>query len=172
MASPDRLEEIRALANAWLAEAGNLRALRVEGTVTPPGIYDPGASRDQVYEALVTARACLDRLETIFEQASVLQAGAAAKAKELAELYEDKLDEAIRDRSKRSRDFEAGRERLADANLAVLKWRAPARDAAKAADLAAGVEKRIRLRYYGLVKLRDELADRLKNMSWESNLDR
>lgn len=172
MASPDRLEEIRALGNAWLSEAGNLRALRVEGTVTPPEIYDPGASRDQVYEALVTARACLDRLETILEQAMVLQAGAAAKAKELAETYEDVLDVAIRDRAKRARDFEGARERLADARLAALGAMKPARDAAKAADLAAGVEKRIRLRYYGLVKLRDELADRLKNMSWESNLDR
>lgn len=172
MPGPDRFEEIRALSNGWLAEAAELRALRVDGEDTPRGIYDPAASHPQVHEALVIARACLDRLETIFEQAMVLKAGAEAKARELAETAEDALDKAVADRSKRARDFEGARERLADAGLAALKPRAAARDAAKVADLAAGVERRIRLRYYGLVKLRDELADRLRNVAWESNLDR
>jgi hypothetical protein len=171
VASPD-IERIQDLGKGWLKEAEELRALQLDDDPAPPGIYDPDAPRPQVNEALVMARACLDRLETIFAQASVLKSGADAKARDLAEKYEDKLDESIRDRAKRAREFEGARERLADANLAALKERAAARDAAKAADLAAGVERLIRLRYYGLVKLRDELADRLKNTAWESNLDR
>ena len=75
-------------------------------------------------------------------------------------------------RSSGARDFEGARERLAAASLDTLAERRAARSAARLAALAAGIEKRVRLRYYGLVKLRDELADRLRHTSWESYLDR
>jgi hypothetical protein len=102
----------------------------------------------------------------------VLRSGAEARAKELTEFADDALDKALVARSARARDFEAGRERLAGASLDALAERRAARTAARAADLAGSIEKRVRLHYYGLAKLRDELSDRLKHLAWETHLDR
>lgn len=166
MSSPqqsDRSGEIHALGSAWLAEVAELRAVKVP---------DASAQPPEVHKALVEARGSLDRLEEILSMAMVLRSGAEAKAKELAEAADDAMDKATVARSARARDFEGARERLAAASLDTLAERRAARSAARLAALAADIEKRIRLRYYGLAKLRDELADRLRHTSWESSLDR
>lgn len=166
MSSPqqsDRSGEIQELGSAWLAETEKLRKVKVPGVSAQP---------PEVHQALVEARGSLDRLEEILSMAMVLRSGAEARAKELAEKADDAMDKATVDRSARARDFEGARERLAAASLDTLAERRAARSAARLAALAADIEKRVRLRYYGLAKLRDELADRLRHTSWESNLDR
>lgn len=160
---PDRSDQIAALGNPWLAEVAELRAVHVPSAAAQP---------PEVHEALLTARGGLDRVEEILAMAMVLRSGAEARARELTEAADDALDTALVARSKRAREFEGARERQAAASLDTLAERRAARSAGKAADLAASIEKRIRLHYYGLVKLRDELADRLRHASWESNLDR
>jgi hypothetical protein len=159
----DRSTEIQALGSAWLGETEKLRAVEVPDVSAPP---------PEVHKALVEARGNLDRLEEILSLAMVLRSGAEARAKDLTEKADDDFDTALVARSKRAREFEAGRERQAQASLDTLPQRHTARSAARLSATAADIEKRVRLRYYGLVKLRDELADRLKHTSWESNLDR
>jgi len=135
-------------------------------------IPDVSAPPPDIHAALVAARGSLDRLEEIFSLAMVLRSGAEARARELTEAADDAFEENLASRARRAREFEGTRERQAEASLDTLPYRKSARSAAKAAALAADLEKRIRLRYYGLAKLRDELADRLRHTSWESNLDR
>ncbi len=163
MPEQDRLADIQALVQPWLSEVAELRAVHVPSAAAQP---------PEVHEALLTARGGLDRVEEILAMAMVLRSGAEARAKELTEAADDALDCGIVAHSKRAREFEGARERLAAASLDVLPERRAARTAVKAADLAGSIEKRVRLHYYGLVKLRDELADRLRHTSWESNLDR
>ena len=160
---PDRIEYIHDLGTQWLAEVAAQRAVEVP---------DVSAQPPEVHKALVEARGGLDRVEEILAMAMVLRSGAEARAKDLTEKADDAMDKATVARSARARDFEGARERLAAASVDTLAERRAARTAVKAADLAASIEKRVRLRYYGLVKLRDELADRLRHTSWESNLDR
>jgi hypothetical protein len=166
LSSPDRADrsaDIQALGSQWLGAAEELRAVKVPDASAPP---------PDIHAALVAARGNLDRLEEIFSLAMVLRSGAEARARELTETADDDFDRALVKLSKRAREFEGARERQAAASLDTLGPRIAARSAAKAAALAADIEKRIRLRYYGLVKLRDELAERLRHTSWESNLDR
>jgi hypothetical protein len=160
---PDRIAGIQALVQPWLAEVAELRAVEVPGVSAQP---------PEVHKALVEARGGLDRVEEILAMSMVLRSGAEARAKDLTETADEELDKAIVARSKRARDFEGARERLAMASLDTLSERRAARTAVKAADLAVSIEKRVRLHYYGLVKLRDELADRLRHISWERSLDR
>jgi hypothetical protein len=159
----DRIADIQDLVQPWLAEVAELRDVEVP---------DVSAQPPEVHKALVEARGGLDRVEEILAMAMVLRSGAEARAKDLTEKADDALDTALVARSRRARDFEAGRERLAMASLDTLAERRAARSAGKAADLSVSIEKRVRLHYYGLVKLRDELADRLRHTSWESSLDR
>jgi hypothetical protein len=161
--SPDRIADIQALGSQWLGAAEELRAVKVP---------EVSASFTDVHEALVTARGSLDRLEELLSLAMVLRSGAEARARELTEKADDDFDTALVAHSKRAREFEGARERQAEASLDTIRPRHAARSAQKAAAMAADIEKRIRLRYYGLVKLRDELADRLRHTAWESNLDR
>ena len=160
---PDRIAVIQELVHPWLAEVAKLRDVEVPGVSAQP---------PEVHKALVEARGGLDRVEEILAMAMVLRSGAEARAKELTEKADDDLDRALVARSARAREFEGARERLAAASLDTLAERRAARSAVRAADLATSIEKRVRLHYYGLVKLRDELADRLKHLAWETHLDR
>ncbi len=160
---PDRIADIQNLGNPWLAEVAQLRDVKVPGVSAQP---------PEVHEALLTARGGLDRVEEILAMAMVLRSGAEARAKDLTEKADDALDKALVAHSKRAREFEGARERLAAASLDTLPERSAARTAVKVADLAAGIEKRVRLHYYGLVKLRDELSERLRHLAWEANNDR
>lgn len=162
MSSPDRAEVIRDLGNGWLAEVAELRQVQVP---------KPGAPPPEVYEALLTVRANLDRVETILSQAMTVRSGAELSARELADLAADKLDQQIKARSARARDYEAARERLAEANLDALAERHAARSAQKLADMAASIEARIRLAHRGLDGLRSDLLAALRYLPWESSLD-
>jgi hypothetical protein len=163
VSEPDRSAAIQQIGNEWLAEVAELRAVDVP---------DVSAQPPDLRKVLVIARGNLDRLEEIYAQAMALSSAAKTRARELTEKADDALDTAIAARGKRARDFEGARERLADASLTVLGPRQAARSAQKVADMAAGVEKRIRLHYYGLSGARDDLINRLRGVAWESNLDR
>jgi hypothetical protein len=163
MTQPDRADVIRDLGNGWLAEVAELRRVKVPG-------LDDGPAR--FGEVLLEARANLDRVEEILSQASAMASAAKIRARELAELADDELDRAIAKRSKRARDFEGARERLADAGLTALGPRQEARSAQKVADMAVSVEARIRLAHRGLDSLRSDLSTALRHVSWEANNDR
>lgn len=165
MSTPDRADVIRDIGNEWLAEVAELRKVEVP---------DVSAQPPDLRKVLVEARGNLDRLEEIYALAMAMSSAAKIRARELAEAADDALDKAIRERTKRVRDFEAARERIADAKLddKVFPKLAAARQGQKLADLAADIEKRIRLHYYGLSGARDDLINRLRGVSWESNLDR
>lgn len=154
---------IRGFGEEWLAEAAELRKVQV-----PP----VSALPEDLRKAQVVARGNLDRLEEIYGQAMSLAAAARAKAKDLADEADDRVDKAIRDRASRARDFEAARERIAMASLDALPERRAARAAQKMADMASEIERQVRLRYYGLSGARDDLNNRLRGFAWESNLDR
>jgi hypothetical protein len=177
VSEPDRAGTIRDLGNQWLAEVVKLRALfepDENGELRPAELPKPGDGPERAYETLLKVRASLDRVEEILSQVSAMASAARIAARELTEKADDKLDKAIVARSKRARDYEAARERLADARLdeAVFPLIVEARTAQKVADMAANVEARIRLAHRGLDGLRTDLLAALRHVSWESNLDR
>ena len=163
MSSPDRLDEIRDLGSRWLAEVADLRK---------SDLPEPGDGPEKYAAALLVARASLDRVEEILSQATAMASAAKIRARELAEVADDALDAAIVARMKRARDYEASRERIADASLTVLPQRQQARAAQKAADMAVSIEVRVRLAHRGLDGLRQDLAAALRHVAWESSLDR
>lgn len=172
---PDPAAEVRALGRAWLTEAERLRHLQVpdeDGELRPFEVPDAAAQPPEIREALTVVRGCLDRLEEIYGQVMALASAARISAREKTATADDAFDRAISDRAKQAPDYQAARERLAEASLDTFELRRAARTAQKAADLATGTEKQIQLRYYGLRGLRDSLAERLRGFSWESNLDR
>jgi len=163
VSEPDRADVVRDLGAAWLAEVAELRK------VTVPEL---GAGPEKFSEALLAARASLDRVEEILSAATAMSSAAKIRAREWAEEADEDLDKKIVARAKRARDFESARERLAEANLDNLPKRGPARSAAKVADMAVNIEARIRLAHRGLDGLRQDLAAALRHVSWESSLDR
>jgi hypothetical protein len=154
---------IRDLGNGWLAEVAELRQVKVPKPDAPP---------PEVYAALLTVRGNLDRVEAILSQAMTVRSGAELSARELADRAGDKLDERIKARAARARDYESARERLAEASLDALQERQAARSAQKIADMAASVEARVRLAHRGLDSLRSDLQTALRYLPWESSLDR
>lgn len=166
MSEPAQLDPasvIRETGKQWLTEVTELRRVKVP---------DASASLSDVHETLVEVRGNLDRVEEIYAQAMALRSATRARAGELADSAEEKLDRAVSDRAARARDFEGTRERLAQASIDALEERRAARSAQRLDATAESFEKRIRLHYYGLVGLREELTYRLRHVSWESSLDR
>jgi hypothetical protein len=165
MSDPGRSDYIRDLGTEWLAEVAELR--RVE-------VPEIGDGPEKFSAALLKARASLDRVEEILSQATALSSAAKIRARELTDRADDKLDTVLMVRSKRAREYESARERLADAKLdpSVFPLIREARAAQKVADMAANIEARVRLAHRGLDGLRQDLAAALRHVSWESNLDR
>lgn len=177
MSSPDRAEVVQEIGKGWLAEVARLRALTVpdaDGELIRHQVPQMGDGPEKFAEALLVARACLDRVEEILSAATAMASGARIAAREKAEAADDELDKVIDRRSKRARDFEAARERIAAARLdnEVFPKIAEARSAQKVADMAASIEARVRLAHRGLDGMRQDLAAALRHVSWESSLDR
>lgn len=163
LTAPGSAETVKALTGPWLAEVESLRK------VTMPSV---SAGPREVYARLIEVRANLDRVEEILMLAMALKSAAVADSAACAAAAADALDVAISDRAKRAREYEAARERLADAHLATFEEQRKARTAARLADAVAGVEDRIKIAYRGLVTLRADLSDALRYTSFESSLDR
>lgn len=165
-AQVDPAEVIRDQGARWLAEATKLRREASEQ------VPEHDAQPAQMYQALLSVRGTLDRVEEILSQAMALRSAAEASAREKADKAADELDSAIKVRASRARDFEGARERIAAASIDTIIHAQQARAARKLADMAASVEARIRLAHRGLDATRSDLIAALRHLTWESNNDR
>jgi hypothetical protein len=150
----------------WLSAAMELR------TVPSPPV---GAPPTTVYEAMVTAGAHLDSIETLLSLAIGFKGACEVKAKSLERAADDAWDDqAAREKQRGSygrREFEGAQERYAYWRLAVRGQRKRAQAARELADTAADTERRIRLHYYGLAGARDDLSRRLTALTKQMNME-
>jgi hypothetical protein len=149
----------------WLQATMELRA-RVPN---PP----PTAPHTVVHDALTTARAVQDRIETLLSLAIGFKNACEAKARMLENAADDAWDDQAKQEKRYGRrEYEGAQERYAYWRLACRTQRKDARDARELADIASDVERRVRLHYYGLDGARDDLGRRLAVLRMENSMER
>jgi hypothetical protein len=153
---PDPVAVLAAECQGWLSQALSLRA----AVKVPPA----SAPQATLYEAMVTAGAHLDTMETLLSQAIGFKGAAEIGAKAAEAAAEDAWeDQAGKEKQRGSygREYQGAKERYAYWSLATRQERSAAREARRLADVAGDVERRVRLHYYGLLAAHDALSRRL-----------
>lgn len=131
--------------------------------------YD--ADITEVHRTLIAAQISLSKLERLLSESIRAKAAMDRKVSWLKLSYQESWDKAISNSHKRPTlgDFATGKEKAAEANLATLE---AARLLRKEEDLQAFANEAvdvIRLHYYGLDKLRQDLRKRLDLAQTEYN---
>lgn len=155
---------LRRQCEEWLATARDLRynAPWPRSSATP----------SQVSEALVEARASLDRLEVVYSAVIGLRSATATQARVLEQAADDAWDDrANAERRTARREYEGPRERYAYWELDIRPQRRRARDARDLADYVKAACDRVELAYRGLDGLRRDLAARLTHLRWETSME-
>lgn len=163
--APEGQAEFEAKLRYWLTEAARLRNFK-----RPPS----GSAPHVVHESLIQLRAVLDEFEPVLMNVTILKMGAVVQQKELEEAAQDawdKLADAERTRPVK-RDFEGAEERYARWRLASIEQLRDARQARRRAEFAAQVEFSVRTMYWGLMNIREELLGSLRELQWESTMER
>lgn len=158
---------VRAYMDSWTEQSIILRQFEVPLATAPPA---------DVLERLVEVRGKLDGLEEIYSQAIALRGTVrrgdnAAKDKE-----RDAWDEEYQRRKQAGRfhdsDYKSGREKEAEINLAIRPVRLSSREIRDLLDAMNEVLDRLRVKYFALRDIREELLQRGRAVTFESHLDR
>jgi hypothetical protein len=137
----------------WVSAARNLRFYNQQDT-------SPGGVLKDLREVV---RPHLDQLEVLLDSALMLRNGAVANARERENDYQDRWD-AKADKARRgTREYEGAQERYAWYRLELkTPWLDQWRLAQRIVEVAQDAEERIRLAYYGLDKVRQDLNNQLR----------
>lgn len=123
-----------------------------------------------VKDALVEARARLDRVESLLAAALALRYVTMSRARKLELAADDAWDDRAGAERRRPRgDFTSAKEQHAYWNLDIRPQRQEARKARELADYVQSVHDRVRLHYDSLNTRRRDLDARLTHLRWESN---
>jgi hypothetical protein len=149
----------------WLKTAMKYRAAaRVPSSSAP---------HTAVYEAMVSASGHLGHIETLLSMAIGLKGACETKARRLEAEADDAWDDqAMKEKRYGRREYEGAQERYAYWRLACRDQRKRARDARALADTASDIERRIRLHYYGLDGVRQDLSRRLTALMRQTDMER
>ena len=136
-----------------------------------------GAGSHELGEALAGehgVRSRLDLAETILQASAMFRDEAARIARQLSQAADDAFDDRLvhAGRSGRGPEFEGVKDREAAARLDTLEARRRARTAERVADIARTRHEQLRTSFYGLRDIRQELLDRLRELQWETALER
>lgn len=134
------------------------------------------AHPDEVHRGLVDVRAALDLAETLIQESARFRDEVGRRARALAQAADDAYDaELVKMGAQGSRPaYEGAQERYGAArmNHLVFEARRRARTAERVSDIARGEHERLRTSFYGLLNIREELLARLRELQWESSMER
>lgn len=160
-------DEVDGFINKMAAESHELR-----GGATLP---HPDAGPKELADALLDIRARLDRVEYLLQHAMRIRNAARHRATALRQIADDAWDKAItaqRNTPVRRDDYATGKERHAEANLAVMTDLRAARDAEAVHASCADSVELLRLHHRGLADMRQDVLALLRVFQFESNLER
>ena len=124
---------------------------------------DPGADPVTVHNAMVKAQTLLSALENYLSSAIRAKASAERRVAKFRMAHQEKWDRAIVATNKRPTlsEYATGKEKAAEANLATLEEARTLRREEELLSFANEAVDIIRLHYYGLDKIRQDLRKRL-----------
>ncbi len=127
-----------------------------------------------VHEALLAIRARLDMAEQLLKSARIERRRFRARAKIRRQEADDAYDEQLAKLAEGAvrREFEGAQERMAKARLHVLEKTRKMRTAEAVRDLVDDAYEGLRDQFFGLRDIRQELLDRLRELQWESSMER
>jgi hypothetical protein len=133
------------------------------------------AAADRFAEALLTVRACQDRIESLLGEMESLRHQARRWAWDHEAAAEDAFDAQVQLQRRAGRqgdDFRTGRERQAEINLLILPQLQTARGARRFSDEVDEIMERMRLLHRGLDGTRQDLGAYLRWLQWEKAMER
>jgi hypothetical protein len=163
--SPEAVAAVRAQLDDWVARSIELRSISLPAANAGPQAF---------HEARVQARASLDQLEEILSQAMALRGMLRRAHQDLSDAADDAWDDISHRRNVSGRvdQYSAGRERVAECNLATRVQRAEVREIARLLDSANEALERLWLKYRGLSATKYDLVQELKYHDYETYLER
>jgi hypothetical protein len=170
-ALPGVLGQVEALTAQWADAMARLRFGTEEVPLEVPGVDAEGPD---VHAALLAVRARLDMAEQLLKSARIERRRFRARAKIRRQEADDAYDKALAKRGEGAvrREFEGAQERMAGARLDVLEQTRTARTAEAVRDLVDDAYEGLRDQFFGLLNIRQELLDRLRELQWESSMER
>lgn len=146
----------------WIIEARELRAYPWTDTSAPATL-----------EALrKVVRPRLDKLEVLLDKAVMLKNGAVSNAREKEDKYQDAWDKKADTARRGTREYEGAQERYAWYRLECKPELDAWRLAQRILEMTRDAEERIRLAYWGLDKLRQDMNGALRELQWEGQYER
>lgn len=166
MAQAD-VDGVRAYIDSWTAKAIELRQFKVPLATAP--VHD-------VSEALLTVRGKLDGMEELYSNAVAMRGtvrrGEAAARDKVSDAWDGEYERRKTTGRFHTEDFRSGREKEAEINLAIRTVRTDAREMRELLDAVTECAERIRIKYFALRDIREELLQRGRAAAFESHLDR
>jgi hypothetical protein len=139
----------------------------------PPG-PETDADPVKVREELHAARGLLDQAEVLFAEMSGIRADYRAKAAQRKEEYQDRFDRELGKLAGRSvsAQFESGRERESMARVRSVDELTVSRVADRCVVIVDGAYEVVRIKYYGLLNIREELLALLtRYLPWRASME-
>jgi hypothetical protein len=168
---PGILGQVEALTAQWADAMARLRF----GTEDRP-LEVPGADAEghDVHEALLAVRDRLDMAELLLKGARIERRRIRARARIRQQERDDEYDRRLAKLAEGAvrREFEGAQERMAKARLDVVELTRAQRKAEAVRDLVDDAYEGLRDQFFGLLNIRQELLDRLRELQWESSMER
>lgn len=168
---PGILGQVEALTAQWADAMARLRFGTEEVPLEVPGVEAEG---HEVHEALLAIRARLDMAEQLLKGARIERRRFRARARLRAQERDDAYDKALAKRGEGAvrREYEGAQERMAGARLDVLELTRTQRRAEAVRELVDDAYEGLRDQFFGLLNIRQEMLDRLRELQWESSFER
>ena len=168
---PGVLGQVEALTGQWADSMARLRFGTEDRPLEVPGVEAEG---HEVHAALLAIRTRLDMAELLLKGARIERRRFRARARLRQQERDDAYDERLADLAKGAvrREFEGAQERMAQARLHVLELTRKQRTAEAVRDLVDDAYEGLRDQFFGLLNIRQELLDRLRELQWESSMER
>lgn len=162
---PGVLGQVEALTARWAEAMDDLRAVEV------PSVEAEG---HDVHAALLDVRARLDLAEELIKGARIERRRFRARARLRAQERDDEYDRRLAKLSEGAvrREYEGAQERMTKARLDVVELTRKARTAEAVRDLVDDAYEGLRDRFFGLLNVREELIARLRELQFETAMER
>jgi hypothetical protein len=168
---PGVLGQVEGLTAQWADAMARLRFGTEEVPLVIPSVE---AEPHDVHEALLDIRARLDMAELLLKSARIERRRFRARARLRRQEADDAYDEKLADLAKGAvrREYEGAQERMAGARLHVLEKTRKARTAEAVRDLVDDAYEGLRDQFFGLLNIREELIARLRELQFETAMER
>jgi hypothetical protein len=144
--------------------------IRLRAVMVPPVT----AEGHEVHEALLDVRARLDSAEVLLREFRAerrrFRARAALRQQERDDAYDARLNELAKGAVRR--EFEGAQERMAQARAHVLELTRRARTADACKRLVEDCFDGLKDQFFGLLNIREELITRLRELQFETTMER